>query len=586
MKRFVLLALGAWLLAMAAPSPRAQDKPGATEAKAVDYLIIAADGLQEAAREWATHRQSHGRVTQVATLSEIARLAEREKVNLLDIKKFIKGVGGETPREGFQVLLLGDCPVVGRESYDPQVEIPWFMSTYMDAFGRSAIPGDNWLADAVSGDNEIPDLAVGRVPARSLEQARLALKKVKAYESAKMGEWMRRLTFFAGEGRFGAAVDQLLENLFTQMAEQVIDPAYDLRMTYANVKSPYAYVPARFSDKVIEEANAGSLLLSYMGHGAVDRLDDMHVPQGEGKRELRYPILTEADVSKFKIENGQLPVMIIVACATGFLDDKDGCISERILFEEKAPVAVISSSRDSHPYSNTLLQNALISEITKQRRGTLGEAFLRAKREIVLGEDSNRLKLENMAAFIIPKKEERDTLNRAHLYLYNLIGDPGLRLRYPNVKVGLPDKLAPMAAGESCTIDVSFEPVVPGAAAAGSGEASKPRLLATLEVRRSRVHGDLVAFEAKDLAGSDAARRKEAEDAVSKNHATANQKVVSELPWESLGFGAAGLAGGKLTIKADSGLAPGDYVVKLFALDSKGQSCGFASLRLRIKKKE
>ena len=572
-----------WVAFLSVPSV-AEDKP-ASEQPTPDYLIIAANDLVGAAQEWQKHREANGRTTRVATLAQIATWAGKEKANLLDLKNFIKKNGGEKPEPDFQVLLLGDCPVEGSENYDAKCEIPWFMSTYKDAYERSAIPGDNFLADTIGEDNEIPDFAIGRIPARTPEQAATALKKVKAYESAKLGEWLKRLTFFAGEGRFGAAVDQMLENLFTQMAEQVIDPAYDLRMTYANIKSAYAYVPSRFSDKVLEEANTGAFLLSYMGHGAVDRLDDMHVAQGEGKRDLRYPILQDDDVSKFNIEDGKLPVMIIVACATGFLDHKDLCLSERICFAEKAPVAVISSSRDSHPYSNTLLQNAMITEMTKNRRATLGEAFMLAKREIVEGKDKNRKSLENMAAFIIPKREERDKLNRAHLYLYNLIGDPGLKLRYPDTKVGFADSKPVATQGKDVELAFTLEAPMPGNPVAKSSESRAVRISATLEVRRSQVYGELKSFEAKDLISPDEKKRKAAEEAVAANHAAANTKVIAPCALNGVDYTGAGCTGGKVTIKVEEGLAPGDYVVKLFALDSKGEHCGFAALKLKVKEK-
>lgn len=568
--------MAALLLASSAAPTVAAD-----ESATPDYLVISADGLAASAEQWAAYRKQQGRSVEVATLADIAKAAGKEKVNLLDLKQFIKKRGGEKPAAGFQVLLLGDCPVEGSEGYDAKSEIPWFMSTYKDAYERSAIPGDNWLADTLTDDNEIPDFAIGRIPARTPEQAALALNKVKSYESAKLGEWVKRLTFFAGEGRFGPAVDQMLENLFTQMAEQVIDPAYDLRMTYANIKSAYAYVPSRFSDKVLEEANTGAFLLSYMGHGAVDRLDDMHVSQGEGKRELRYPILQGDDVAKFNIEEGRLPVMIIVACATGFLDHKEPCLSERICFAQKAPVAVISSSRDSHPYSNTLLQNALITEMTKNRRATLGECFLRAKREIVLGEDKNRKQLENMAALIIPKKSERDKLNRAHLHLYNLIGDPGLRLRYPQSEVSFEPAKAEVARGGELEMTFAFSPALPGNPVSKSTESASVKIGVTLEVRRSQVYGALKPFDAKDLISADESRRKAAEDAIAANHATANAKVVAPCALNGVTY-SGGCTGGRFVIKVDQALAPGDYVVKLFALDSKGERCAFAALKLKV----
>jgi hypothetical protein len=369
------------------------------------------------------------------------------------------------------------------------------------------------------------------------------------------------------------------------MAEQVIDPAYDLRMTYANIKSPYAFVPSKFSDKVIEEANSGAFLLSYMGHGACDRLDDMHVSQGEGKRDLRYPILTGDDVSKFNIEGGKLPVMIIVACATGFLDNKENCLSERICFAEKAPVAVISSSRDSHPYSNTLLQNAMITEMTKNHRATLGEAFMLAKREIVEGKDKNRKSLENMAAFIIPKKSDRDTLNKAHLYLYNLIGDPGLTLRYPSSVAEFADKKPAVTRGEEIEIAFTLVAPLPGNPVAKSTESASVKLEATFEVRRSQVNGELKAFDTADLISADETERKAAEDAVAANHALANNKIVAKARFTGVDYAGSGCTGGRFVIKVDEALAPGDYIVKLFALDSKGEHCAFAALKLKVNEK-
>ncbi|MCB9932220.1 MAG: hypothetical protein H6841_02230 [Planctomycetes bacterium] len=442
MKKFPLIAaaLAVALMFVSAPQPAAQDdkpavKPeGETtpDAPAVDYLVISADGLAEVAKEWADYRASHGRVTKVLTIGAIGKLHEMDEPGLTEIKSAIlEHAGDEEVREGFQVLLLGDCPNDSATDYDPKSEIPWMLTRQMDSnptpARRERVPTDNFFADLVQDDDALPDIAVGRIPARTPEQARLALAKVKAYEAAKQGEWLRNLTFFAGEGHFGAMIDTMLERLFMQFAESM-SQAHNVRMTYANINSSYAYVPSKFSNKVIEEANAGALLLCYLGHGAYDRLDDMYV-EVDGKR-TRYPILSAGDVGKFNIPDGKLPVMMIIACETGRLDHPKGSLAEKICFTEKAPVAVIASSRDSHPYSNTLLELAMVDELSVNSAPTLGHAFLKSKRELILGEHPERKKLDTMAMFIIPEKE-RAGLNQSHLSLYNLTGDPGLRMQYP-----------------------------------------------------------------------------------------------------------------------------------------------------------
>lgn len=584
--RRLALAAGVTALALlgalsAPPQPQAvvaQDSAKEkTSSAETDYLIVAADDLVKVGKEWADYRKGHGRKAKVVALSEIAREAGRKLASLMDIKAAIKKeAGGETPREGFQVMLLGDCPAEGGEGYDPKVEIPWFMSRYKDAYQRSTIPGDNFLADIVGDDNEIPDVAIGRIPARTPEQALAALAKVKAYETARTGPWQKRLTFFAGEGRFGPAIDAMLEKLFADFAEQVIDPAYDLRMTYANIRSAYAWIPSQFTEKVLEEANEGALILSYMGHGSKDRLDDMQVKVGDETH--RYPILQDKDVANFDIPEGRLPVMIIVACATGYLDGKNDSLTEKIIFQDKAPVAVISSSRDSHPYSNTILQNGLISEITGRHRATLGEAYLRAKRELILAEDKNRAQIESLSAFILPRKE-RDALNAAHLYLYNLTGDPGLRLKQPN-------------------FELSCEPIqsIPGARIEAEimtqGDITLCNsVTATLEVRRSQIFHEIREFSAADLVSADEKAREKAEAIVSANHNAANNKVVAE--GDCTGGGGYGEPGKgpvryfkTITATVPEDLAPGNYFLKVAYFDEEGKQAGVLAVPVEVKAKE
>jgi hypothetical protein len=582
MQRLLAAAVFGLLVWTAAVPVTAQDQPE-SRPHPRDYLILCADNFADVAWQWALWRGNHGRYAAVHKLSDIR--ADRPPT-LEEIREFVrKQAGGEKIRENFQLLLLGDCPVEGTESYDPRVEIPWFLTPQLDSnpapARRERVPTDNFLADLVEDPDRKPDIAVGRVPARTVEQAELALNKIKAYETAQAGEWMRNLTFFAGEGRFGA----MMENLFMQFAERTISQHYNVRMTYANIRSSYAYAPSRLSAKVIEEANAGALLLTYMGHGLRDRLDDMYV-QVEGEK-LRYPILTGDDVRGFNIPEGRLPVMLIVACETGRMDHAEQCLAERILFTERAPIAVLASSRDSHPYANTLLQKAFISEITENRVATLGEAMIRAKRELVEAKDPDRKELDRMAMMIVPKAE-RDELNRSHISMYNLCGDPGLRLRHPSLRAEpeLADKS--VAAGREFTVTVR----VPASALADSEDGRPPslkwKLSVELQTRRTTIAGQLKPVTAADLASPDAAKRKAAEDALAANHAVSNNKRVGAFSHTFQGFkqsmGKEELVT-KLVFqcKTDNSLAPGDYILKVFALDEKGAACGFHSVEFTLK---
>jgi len=584
-----LLAAAAVCLLVSTTLVRAQDdKP--SEPHPRDYLIICADSFHDVAWQWALWRADHGRYSGVVKMSDI----RADKPPTLDemretVRKY---AGGEKITEGFQLLLLGDCPVEGHEGYDPKVEIPWFMTPQLDSnptpAARVRVPTDNFLADLIEDADRKPDIAVGRIPARTPEQAKLALQKVKAYESAPAGEWMRNLTFFAGEGRFGAAIDGMLEGLFMQFAEKTISQNYNVRMTYANIKSSYAYAPSRLSKKVIEEANTGALLLTYMGHGQIDRLDNMYV-QVEGER-LKFPILTGDDVKDFNITDGKLPVMLIVACETGHMDAEGECLAERILFTEKAPIAVLASSRDSHPYANTLLQKAFISEITENRVATLGEAVMKAKRELVEAKDPDRKQLDRMAMLIVPKAE-RDDLNRSHISMYNLCGDPGLRLRHPSLtpESELVNKEGMfVTAGQDFTLMVRVPASAIEDSADGKPPTSKWKVSLELQARRTSIVGELKAVPQADLASPEAAKRKAAEDIIAGNHAVSNNKRIASFTYTFQGIkqsmGKEEFLSKLVFVgKTENSLAAGDYILKVFALDEKGAACGFHSLEITVK---
>jgi hypothetical protein len=588
MKKFWVLSAALAVTLMFTANPAAQDdkpadgpsgKTTSEDAQPVDYLVIAADDFAKVAREWADYRAGHGRVSKVLTVSQVGALTDTEVPGLTDFKNVIvQHAGEESITPGFQVLLIGDCPDDSVSEYDPKVEIPWMLTRQVDSnpneSRRKRIPTDNFFADVIKDDDGLPDIAVGRIPARTVDQAHMALKKVKAYEAAAEGEWMRNLTFFAGEGRFGAQIDRMLESIFIRFAEQ-IGQAYNVRMTYANIESDYAYVPRRFSDKVIEEANRGAVLLTYLGHGLYDRLDNMQLEIG-GKRE-QYPILTSEHVDRFNIPDGKLPVMTIIACQTGYMDHPKGCLAEKICFTERAPVAVIASSRDSHPYSNTLVQKAVVHEVVNNRAPTLGQAFLRAKRELILAEDPDRKSLELMAMFVIPKKTDRDELNRTHLSMYNLTGDPGLRLKHPGLEVGV--SLGGEGAGrETISLQVT------------SAEKMELEIEAWVECRRASLANPVKEYDKAALTGNDAEARASAEDTLAENHKIANDKRVTGLTLEQEGSGARKDGDGPETHvlwykgKTDSPLAPGDYILKVFARDGNGGRCGFAAVEFVVKK--
>lgn len=96
-------------------------------------------------------------------------------------------------------------------------------------------------------------------------------------------------------------------------------------------------------------------------------------------------------------------------------------------------MAVLASSRVSMPYGNTAFGAELMRSYFTDRNSTLGEVVLQAKRRLLKREssDPHRKMVENIAALFLPNQADRDRERFEHAQMYNLLGDPLLRLKHP-----------------------------------------------------------------------------------------------------------------------------------------------------------
>ncbi|KKK61029.1 hypothetical protein LCGC14_3018420, partial [marine sediment metagenome] len=151
---------------------------------------------------------------------------------------------------------------------------------------------------------------------------------------------------------------------------------------------------------------------------------------------------------------------MFLACYTGAFDAKDDCLAEQMLRQPQGPVAMVAASRVSMPYAMTVLATGLMDQCFRKRCPTLGEALLNAKRQMVEepdAEDPRRAMLDSIAKAISPAPKKLAAELAEHLLLFNLIGDPLLRLRYPqSVALEVPATTVaggPLTVSGTCRLD-------------------------------------------------------------------------------------------------------------------------------------
>ena len=492
----------------------------------VDYLIVAGDALSASAERYRQFREESGHNVLVWSVKDVAAAGASDSEKASKIKLLIKQVhAGRDPDRPFYVLLLGDA----------NKHVP--TATYLEPYDKTRNTSDNYYADH-TGDH-IPDLAIGRIPASTDQEVDRARQKIAAYESTyTVGPWNRRVNLFASSGGFGDALDNIIESLAMEIADSITYNV-DVTMTYGSQQSEFVYVPELFSDKVYERLNEGSLLSAYIGHGLEGTLDQL---TWSGKS---YPIMDIKKLSKLKIKN-KSPIMVIIACLTGAFDDKDA-LAEQILRQDDAPPAVIAATEISHPYTNAVLVRELGHLVTEQKAPTVGLLLQQAKERLVHQDDDLRKLLKGLGSAML-NYQQMNALNRTHLHMYALMGDPAMKIRYVAGKATLAPGAASVKRGASLEVNATFEALSAGKA------------LFTLEGRRK-----VLLYNLKEVPKDGSPDR----DAVIKsNYDVANDRVAASKTVSFTGSKA------RITLSVPADIPAGEYFVKVYAEDGQVDAVG------------
>lgn len=409
-----------------------------------DTVVVCPAGFHDALGPWMRHRSQQGHTL---VLVSNAAGAEGIRRRIRDVAKsgrlrFVVLIGDAQPALDHDQALRARCVPVHHAK--AEVNTLWG--------SEPQIATDNWYAD-LDGD-KMPEIAIGRLTADTPEELRQIVAKILAYErSTDFGPWRRRLNFVAGLGGFGPLVDTLIESTTRFFLTVGVPPDYQLSMTHGSWRSPYCPDPRRFHETTLRRLNEGSWFWVYIGHGRHRSLDRVRVP-GE-----RYHILGANDVAKLDCRHGA-PIALFLACYTGAFDAPSDCLAERMLREADGPVAIIAGSRVTMPYGMAVMAGGLMDECFRHRASTLGEAILGAKRKMMkqpAGADHQRAILDTIAAAVSPAPKKLAAERAEHVLLFNLIGDPLLRLRYPKrIALGVPPAVTagePFQVTGVCPVD-------------------------------------------------------------------------------------------------------------------------------------
>jgi hypothetical protein len=235
---------------------------------------------------------------------------------------------------------------------------------------------------AVNGEDSLPDLAIGRLPATTVEEARLLVAKLVAWEDS--GQGLAGPAALVADnpdlaGDFEADVQDIARSFLAERNPQVLR----LRELGAGTR------PA-----IRDALNSGLSLLSYVGHGGAAVWASENVWNSWDAPSLQA--------------QSQQPLLLTLNCLNGyFVAPAFDSLTESLLKAEgRGAIAGFSPSGLSLDGPAHQYHRALMAELTSGRHERLGDALTAAQ-----------------------KTYAQTGLMPELLIVYQLLGDPAMRIQ-------------------------------------------------------------------------------------------------------------------------------------------------------------
>ncbi|MFC1477186.1 type IX secretion system sortase PorU [candidate division KSB1 bacterium] len=391
-----------------------------------DFIIITPGAFTEAARPLEQHHEMYDTLTtEIVALEDIYCEFSAGLQDPVAIRDFMK-YAFENWTDSYSnppryLLLLGDgnYDYTGNKPSSEAIRVPPFqINNTTELVARVS---DDFFG-FLSGSDTMLDLAIGRLPVKTVEMTRNIVDKIIQYRTdPEFGTWRNSVTFVADDE---ITTYSTTESIHTEDTEELAEASF--MPEYLNTSKiylmDYPAVPNITSssdrkpgaqDDLIERINEGTMLLTYLGHG--------------NQRLLAHEWVLHRELDMPRIDNGRrLFFFYVASCAFGRWDlPNEDSMAELLLTKpDGGAIGIISAARDVFAHSNTALANGFFPKFMTAGRTTeaVGIALQLAKN---LGGN--------------PQNDQK----------YFVLGDPAIRLEFPKAIVDTlvmtPDSIKAMA---------------------------------------------------------------------------------------------------------------------------------------------
>ena len=328
--------------------------PRATRIKSTqnraDYILIGPEAFLDAAAPLLQLRQREGLRTIAVSMEDIYSEFGFGETTPRAVKDFLTFAyhHWERPSPRY-VVLLGDATYDFKNRLDTgvanHVPVNVVKTTYL------------WTASdpsfaAVNGDDLIPDIAIGRLPAANVDQARDMVAKLVDYRP--VADNVVLVADNADEaGHFEADADVLAAGV---LASRTTRKIYLSRLGTAATR-----------DAIIQSFDDGASMVSYIGHGAINLWGDEN-------------FFNTKNIASLSPQANQ-PLLLTMNCLNGFFHFPyfDSLAEALVKAPDKGAIAAFSPSGLSLNGPAQLYHRALLQALAQGQHNRLGDAVVDAQ---------------------------------------------------------------------------------------------------------------------------------------------------------------------------------------------------------------
>ncbi len=386
--------------------------------KNIEYVVVTNPEFINQAKEIAEfHQKEDGMSVAVVTADQVFNEFSSGTPDPTAIRAFMKMLWDRASKAEYGIvpqylLLMGDGTYDnrGRLNINDYNKLLTYQSV-KSLNETSSYSSDDYFGNVEDGSlgynnlylNKRVNIGVGRFPVSKVEQAEILVNKVKQYYALCSGEWRTKIIALADDNEEQKSYSGYHSFLFHQEEAistiETVEPRMNVtRLYWDNFTRDVSGGSGRYPEvtsSITKKFTEGALIFNYLGHSSYNAISTEH----------SYSI---SQVQS--IYNKIYPVWFAGSCNLSQYDDFRSSFGEEIMLNPNGgAIASIGAVRTAYASPNLSLDKDFLRQtFNPENEYRLGKIFRATKTE--RGQDSNKM-------------------------VYILLGDPGLKLKVPELNL-------------------------------------------------------------------------------------------------------------------------------------------------------